>query len=138
MKIHHLGYAVNNINDSIIEFEKLGYTKISFVNDLLRNVQIAFMSNQDYLVDLIAPLNDKSPVDKVLLKMGSTPYHICYETHDIDSKVSELKNDGWMLIKKKEIAIAIDDNYVVFMYHKIVGLIELVEIKKEKIHEKIY
>lgn len=138
MKIHHLGYAVNNINHSIDEFEKLGYTKISFVNDLLRNVQIAFMSNKDYLVELIAPLKDESPVDKVLLKMGSTPYHICYETDDIDSKVVELKKDGWMLVKKKEIAIAIENNFVVFMYHKIVGLIELVEIKKEKIDEKIY
>ena len=47
MKIHHIGYAVKKIEDSINEFKKLGYrTTGNKITDNLRKVIIQFIENE--------------------------------------------------------------------------------------------
>lgn len=139
MKIHHIGYVVKEINKSIQEFTNLGYNLMSQIIDKNRNISIVFMKNENYVIELISPINHKSPVEKILNKSGPTPYHICYKCENIEEKILELKQKGWILIKKKEKAIAIENNYVAFLYHKDLGMIELVEIiEKENKNEEVY
>ena len=133
MHIHHLGYAVDDIDTAINSFYILGYEFVSKTVDEKRDVVIAFIRNGDYMVELISPLNQNAPVINVLKKYGPTPYHICYETASLDEEISKLKMDGWVLLRKREKAIAINGSDVVFLYNKSVGLIEIVEtIKGEK------
>lgn len=115
MKVHHIGYAVKNIEDSIKEFERLGYSKVkNTVIDSKRNVIIQFIQNEEYLIELVAPLKEESPVTNILKKQGNSPYHICYETNDIDNKIKELSNNGFTIIAKLSEAPAINNKKVVF------------------------
>jgi len=128
MKIHHIGYAVKKIEDSINEFKKLGYETIgNKITDNLRNVIIQFIKNGDYLIELVAPLNKESPVTNLLKKQGNSPYHVCYITNNLEKKISDLGNSGFVVISDLLKAPAINNKKVIFLYKKEIGLLELVE-----------
>jgi methylmalonyl-CoA/ethylmalonyl-CoA epimerase len=128
MKIHHIGYAVNNIEDSLNEFKKLGYKCVeNKIVDKKRKVIIQFIKNGDYLIELVAPLGKESPVTNLLKKQGNSPYHICYETDNLEKEIKDLDDDGFVIISDLLKAPAIYNKKVIFLYKKEIGLIELVE-----------
>ena len=129
MKVHHIGYAVKNIEDSMQHFQILGYKPISeIVADPIRNVKIVFLQNDAEKIELVAPNGENTPVDSVLKKSGPAPYHICYEVEDIEEAIARL-GKKWLVIRKPEIAPAIDNRKVAFLLNSKIGLIELVENK---------
>lgn len=131
MKVHHVGYAVADIAKAISVFEKLGYiVKKDMVEDELRKIKIVFMKNNEECIELVAPNGEANPVEGVLSKNGSTPYHICYETTDMAEEILTLRKQGWIVIQKPKEAPAIDNQLVAFLYQKDIGMIELVEIKE--------
>lgn len=129
MKVHHVGYAVKNIEDSMQHFQVLGYKQVSeIVADSIRNVKIVFLQNDTEKIELVAPNGENTPVDSVLKKSGPTPYHICYEVGDIEEAITIL-DKKWLVIRKPEIAPAINNRKVAFLLNNKIGLIELVESK---------
>lgn len=127
LKIHHIGYAVKNIDKSIELFGNIGYVIHEKVIDEKRKVIIAFAESSGYLIELIAPLSEGSPVDSILRKNGSTPYHICYETEDVKLMCQELKAEKYRVISEISPAPAIGNANVVFLFNPAIGIIELVE-----------
>ncbi|SHJ67063.1 VOC family protein [Paramaledivibacter caminithermalis] len=129
MKIHHIGYAVKDIDFSINQFKKIGYKmhKDKVIDDN-RKVIIQFMKNNSYMIELISPLDKDSPINNIIKKVGSGPYHICYETNDIEKEIDILLKDKYILIEKPSKAIAIENRIVAFLFNKDIGIIELVEI----------
>ena len=60
MKIHHIGYAVRDIEKSIFEFESIGFEKVGeSLDDIQRNVKIQLMKNDTSLIELVSPLNEE-------------------------------------------------------------------------------
>lgn len=132
MKIHHIGYAVRDISISAAEFQKLGYRKCSEVTeDVERNVRIQFMKKDGYMIELVAPLNDKSHLCSILKKAGSSPYHFCYMVENIDSEIDNLLSNGYILVEKPCMAPAVGNGKVAFLYHKDIGILELLEGEAE-------
>lgn len=130
LEVHHIGYAVSNMENGKDVFEKMGYVSLGdIVSDEIRNIRILFMKMGETVIELVQPNGEGNPVDGTLKKNGSCPYHICYKTDDINKSIDELKKEGFMVIKKPEIAPAIDNNLVAFLYNIKIGLIELVEMK---------
>ncbi len=128
MKIHHIGYAVSNLGLAIKQFTNLGYVpKGDPFNDEDRKVQIQFLENRPYIVELVSPLDNCSPVSGILKKMGSCPYHICYETDDIQRSANDLLKENYHLVGPIKKAPAIRDRLVAFLYHKDLGIIELIQ-----------
>lgn len=134
MKIHHIGYAVKDLKVAAVVFEQLGFTPGEIVRDSGRNIRICFMSNSEQAppegcVELIAPDGPSNPVDGILKKAGPGPYHICYETSDMNTAISMLtKNRLFTLIQPPASAPAINGSLVAFLWNRTVGLIELVEL----------
>lgn len=129
MKVHHIGYAVKNIEDSVEYFKILGYEQVSsVVEDSIRNVKIVFLQNGTEKIELVAPDGENTPIDSTLKKSGSTPYHICYEVENIDETIVSL-GKKWVLVRKPDVAPAINNQRVAFLLNNKIGLIELVENK---------
>lgn len=127
MRIHHIGYVVNDILKSIQEYEQLGFAKESeIVQDVARKVFICFMINGDYRVEFIAPCVSDSPVSNLLNKVGESPYHICYISADLDHDLKTLTSQKYLMIERPSSAVAIEGKRVAFLFKKNVGLIELV------------
>ena len=126
MRIHHIGYAVKNIDEAFKFFKILGFEKVNEkVVDEERNVKILFVKNNEYLVELIEPYGNNSPIENILKNSGSTPYHICYESKDILKDIEMLKSEGFVLISELSAAPAINNQKVCFLYNRKVGIIEI-------------
>jgi methylmalonyl-CoA/ethylmalonyl-CoA epimerase len=130
MKFHHIAIAVKNIEKTSAIYCLSGFTSTEPIIDPVQNVRICFLKKQDMpLLELVEPINEDSPVNKILDKIGITPYHICYEVDEIYNTVADLKKQGYILLQKPVSAIALDNMKVCFMFHKDAGLIELLESK---------
>ncbi len=128
MKIHHVGYLVKNIEKARVRFLSLGYEVERPVKyDEIRDVDIEFLVNDGYRVELIQPLSDKSPMYPLLKRFKNAPYHMCYVTEDLEKSVEELTGNGFTVIQEPEVAPCIDGKKVVFLNNISVGIIELVE-----------
>ncbi len=128
MKIHHVGYLAKNIDKTRKKFLELGYEIERPVKyDEIRQINIEFLINGDYRVELIQPMSEESPMFPLLKKYKNSPYHFCYEVEDLDASVKELSDKGYTVIQEPEIAPCIDDRKVVFLNNISMGIIELVQ-----------
>lgn len=128
MKIHHIGYLVKDIKKSVEQFQELGYSiEIDILYDGDRDVDICFMINEGCRVELVSPCSETSVVYAQLKRMGNGPYHVCYEVQDIESQMQKLREKKYVIMIQPQNAVAFGGKRVVFLYHKNVGMIELVE-----------
>lgn len=129
MDFHHLGIACEDIDETASHYIPMGYTQSETVIDPLQNIKIAFLSHPSMpLIELLAPVDENSPVVEILKKNGTTPYHICYSVEDLDKTMKELRSSRYIIVSKPKVANAMGGRRVAFLYHKAVGLIELVEV----------
>ena len=133
MKIHHIGYLVDNIENAAREFEKLGFSRRGEVlEDTSLEIYILFLYNNEQAVELIQPVSEKSPVYGLRKKYRNSPYHICYETDDLPGEIETMTNpnSGYILIQPPKPAPAIPNcPNVAFLMNSHIGIIELVEMR---------
>ena len=92
MKIHHIGYLVQNIEKAQAQFKELGFTESTqLFSDELRGIYIIFMEKDGYVIELISPSKDDSIVSNLIKTHKNSPYHICYESFNIDDDMKFLK-----------------------------------------------
>ena len=128
MKFHHIGIACQSIKDATNIYKKMGYDIGPIIEDEIQNVRVCFLSMLNHpILELIEPLTEYSPVNRIISKIGNSPYHSAYTTNDINVEISMLKKYGFLLISSPVSAIAFDENKICFMYNKDIGLIELIE-----------
>ena len=129
MKVHHIGYLVEDIGEGILEFESLGFaqSKEGAVRDEQRGIWICFMQSESSLVELISPLSGQSTVSGMLKKRGAGPYHICYLSANMEEDIDTLTGRGYMLIQPPSPAVALKSKKVAFLFKKNTGIIELLE-----------
>lgn len=129
MRIHHIGYLVKKMDKAVKTFLDLGYTLVQdVVLDDYRQVTICFMEKDGYKIELVSPASKESVVFDLMKKMGNTPYHICYETEDMDAQIAALLAEHYVICSEKHEAIAIAGKRVCFLIHPFIGMIELVEV----------
>lgn len=129
MKIHHIGYLVKKIEKAISAFENLGFILTQeIVLDEYRQANICFLKKDGYVVELVSPVSKESVVADLMKKKGNTPYHICYETENIDDDINNLLKQHYVMCSEKHSAVAIKDKNVCFMIHPYLGMIELLEV----------
>lgn len=128
MIFHHIGVAVKDISATAAVYVAGGYKQSETVFDPEQNVNICWLRKEGMpVVELLEPTDETSPVNKTLQKNGVTPYHTCYMVDDIELAVRELRKLKYVIVSKPVEAVAIHCCRVCFLYHKNVGLIELVE-----------
>jgi methylmalonyl-CoA/ethylmalonyl-CoA epimerase len=128
MKFHHIGVATENIELTANIYELLGYKKGELINDPLQKVKLCFLKKIGFpMVELVSPADITSPVNTILKKNGTIPYHTCYEVFDLEDKIIYLKKNKFILVVKPIAAVAFGNRRVCFLYHKGIGLIELLE-----------
>lgn len=125
---HHIGVAVKDIDKTSAIYEVAGYDMSDIIFDPIQNVNIRWLTKEGMpTIELLTPVDETSPVCKILKKNGVTPYHMCYVVGDIDNAVVELRKQKYVLVSKPVEAIAMHNCKVAFLYNRHIGLIELVE-----------
>ena len=129
LRFHHVGIACFSIDESRAFYEQMGYTGSATIDDPIQDIRICFLNKAGMpRIELLAPIDENSPVNRILQTQGVTPYHICYEVDDLEQAMMVLRKElKFMKVSKSAPACAIDNRRVAFMFRKDVGLIELVE-----------
>lgn len=130
--IHHIGVVVKNIDEHFQKYfkEALGYDEISQTyTDEKIGVKVAFINMNDKIyLELVQPLDSKSPVYNFLQKRGQTLHHLCFEVDDVSVKCKELRDKNYMVTMPATPAVAFGGRNVAFLMSKEENyLIELVQ-----------
>lgn len=125
---HHIGTAVASIDKAKGFYLSAGYEVTEPVIEPIQKVRVSYARKEGFpTVELLEPLDDKSPVCNILKKNGNTPYHVCYAVDDIQEAIKEARAEGFMPLAKPIPGHGLDDALMVFIYNKNVGLIQIME-----------
>ena len=125
---HHVGIATESLEKTAILFVEAGYEMTNIVFDPKQNVNISFLEKSDNpLLELVEPLDEKSPVRNILNIVGTSAYHFCYEVDNLDESIDQLRKKRFILMVKPVEAVAFEGRRICFLYHKETVLIELLE-----------
>jgi len=130
-RLHHIGYLVSSIENTISEFRILGYDQSSsVVNDDTQRTKICFLTkNEEPLVELVEPYEDNKTMNKMLNKRGTSPYHLCYEVDDINKEYERLIEKNWTPLFNPVEAPAFDNRLICYFWNSEIGFIELLNKK---------
>ena len=134
LKLHHIGIAVKNIQESLGELTKFLNFESTTIPTLVgsQKVNVCFLKTNNVYIELIEPAKENSPILTFVAKGGGF-HHICFEVYDIHKEVEIMVKNGARLVV--EPVKGFDDRLTVFlllnMKNTKCNLIELVEIKKQ-------
>ena len=129
LKVHHIGDLGKKMDAAIHAFEQLGYSvRQNTLPDTIRRIDICFMEKDGYVIELVSPAGSDSLVAGLLKKYKNSPYHICYETPDLDKELALLTAEGYTAIDTPTPAPALGNRRVVFLMNPFLGMIELLEV----------
>jgi len=125
---HHYGLAVKDFSKALTFYQQLGYDCTEPVIDFLQNVELVLCTSKNYpTVELVKPINDKSPIINYLNKCNEMIYHICYEVEKIEDVKKLFPNNRVFCTSKPKPAVLFNNRLVSFYYINDVGLIELLQ-----------
>lgn len=128
--IDHIGYAVDDIQRSAHLYIEGGWTISEIFEEKVQKAKIAFLSKPGFTtIELVSPLEGKSPVDNILKTNGVSPYHICYQVEDIMEALEELFEEGFKPLFMPVESVAMDNRKICYLYHTDIGYIEIVASK---------
>jgi methylmalonyl-CoA/ethylmalonyl-CoA epimerase len=125
MKLHHIGYVVNDIPayEQNLLFEK----KEKEIFDAVQNSQMALYTNySDSYIELIQPLTKESFTYNFLEKKGSGFHHLCYEMSSVEELTDIARAQKLILVKGPLPAILFDNREVWFYYSRNKQIVEFV------------
>lgn len=64
----------------------------------------------------------------LLKRFKNLPYHICYESNNLEKDISKYSEKGYSLMGDPQEAPAIEGNKVAFLMNRHIGIIELLEV----------
>lgn len=130
-RIDHIGVAVPDLDAALDEYTQLlGYRLIRGpYDDSAQQARVVFIGTAcgtDSPLELVAPLDEKSQVHRVLAK-GMGLYHVCYEVPNIEQAIADLRAQRCLLVSGPTPAVAYDQRPIAWLYTPQRQLIELVE-----------
>jgi methylmalonyl-CoA epimerase len=97
--IHHLGVAVDDLDDAISTYERLFGAAVEHRATVSeQGVEAASLLIGDARVELLASLGEETPVGKFLAQRGPGMHHVAYEVSDIQAALDSLAAEGAELI----------------------------------------
>ena len=97
--IHHLGVAVDNLDQAVTTYERLFGAHVEHRETVSeQGVEAASLRIGSDRVELLAALSDDTPVGKFLAKRGPGMHHVAYEVEDVNVALGELAAEGAELI----------------------------------------
>ena len=102
LRIHHLGVAVEDLDEAVGTYERLFGGRVEHRGRLDdQGVQAVSMRVGESRVELMGSLGDDTPVGKFLAKRGPGMHHVAYEVDDISASLEELAGQGAELIDER-------------------------------------
>lgn len=125
---HHIGYTVEDIEASAKEFEQWGYTVSETVHDEALTVDLCYLRKAGAPdIELVHQHNPASLEIHLFQQNGVCPYHLGFETVDIDVATAELEAMGYKRLFDPVPVAALGGTRICYYHHPEIGYIELLE-----------
>ena len=126
LKFHHLGIATKNIEKSVAVYAEIGYSVSEIKEEPSQNVRIAFLKKADSpTLELVEATIADSPISRMVMQSGTTPYHTCYEVDDIWDAIDELEDRNFRTLFEPIKSDVMDNGLFCYLFSTEIGLIEL-------------
>jgi methylmalonyl-CoA/ethylmalonyl-CoA epimerase len=100
--IHHLGIAVEDLDEAVATYERLFGAEVEHRGSVAdQGVEAASMRVGAGRVELLASLGEETPVGKFLAKRGPGMHHVAYEVEDVQAAVTSLTASGAQMIDER-------------------------------------
>jgi methylmalonyl-CoA epimerase len=100
--IHHLGVAVDDLEEALSTYERLFGARLEHRETVPdQGVEAASLRIGADRVELLASLGDETPVGKFLATRGPGMHHVAYEVEDVGAALDELAASGAELIDER-------------------------------------
>jgi methylmalonyl-CoA/ethylmalonyl-CoA epimerase len=97
--IHHLGVAVEDLDDAVDTYERLFGGQVEERDTLeSQGVEAVAVRLGESRVELLGALAEDTPVGRFLAKRGPGMHHVAYEVDDLPSGLADLAGQGVHLI----------------------------------------
>lgn len=126
-RIHHIGIAVQQLDEASDRYETLLGTESGGTHDVPEaRTSVQFFPVGQTRLELLHPMDDDAPVAHHLRKRGPGIHHICLEVDDIEAEVDRLRDAGMRFVTE-DIQVGAHDTRIIFLHPKSTGgvLIEL-------------
>ena len=128
-RIHHIGVAVTDLDESIrLYTTAFGAQLVRRSVSETDGLEAAFLRTGESEVELLRPTREESPVGKFLARRGPGLHHVAYAVTDIDRALDEARAAGLELIDQQP-RVGLHGARIAFLHPKTMGgvLTELVE-----------
>ena len=117
-KINHIAIAVPNVKEAALKWQKaLNMKKSEIIVLEEHGVKVVFLEFSNLKIELLEPLNDKSPISKFLEKNPKGGmHHICFEVEKITETINALKNKNINILGDGNPKIGAHNKPVVFLH----------------------
>jgi len=127
LQFHHIGVACRDIEKEIRAFATIGYRlEGERFSDPLQKIHGCFLAGPGPRLELLAPMDDTSPVMSWLHK-GVKMYHQAYEVESIEAAITALVADHAVVVSAPKPAVAFGGCKIAFLLCPNFLLIELLE-----------
>ncbi len=124
---NHIGIACRDIDKTASVYVNAGYERTQTIIDPLQNVKVCVLKKESMpTIELLAPVDENSPICKTLEKSGVAPYHICYNVPCLEQAIRDLRLMRYLPVSKPKMS-NVFNTLVCFLYNKDIGLIEILE-----------
>lgn len=97
--IHHLGVAVEDLEEAIATYERLFGARVELRDSLeAQGVDAVSLLIGDSRIELLVPTGDDTPVGRFIARRGPGMHHVALETDDVHAAVRDLAANGAELI----------------------------------------
>ena len=97
--IHHLGMAVEDLDEAVTTYERLFDAELEHRDTVPeQGIEAAVVRVGSGRVELLAALEEDTPVGRFLAKRGPGMHHVAYEVDDLHRALKELAGRGAALI----------------------------------------
>lgn len=117
-KFHHAGIVVKDLAKYV--------KKNNIILDENNGVKIAFIKMGDFKIELVEALENNPHLSKYL-KGNKKIYHLAFVSNDLEIAVKEAKKNNFIQINPEKPAKAFNDRKIVWLYHDLYGLIEIIQ-----------
>ncbi|WP_114313959.1 methylmalonyl-CoA epimerase [Thermus caldifontis] len=99
MRLHHVGIAVEDLEEAKARYLLLGYGVVAEGEVAGQGVRVAMLKGEgEALLELLAPLGPDTPVGRFLERRGPGLHHLAFATPRIEEELARLKAEGARLV----------------------------------------